>query len=429
MTKPVTSVAAMMLYEEGAFELTDPISKWLPEFADTRVYVAGSAHEAGHRAADRADPGLAPAHPHVRADLRLPPRPPRRRDLPGRWATSGARRRAPTPPRSAASGRRCRWSSSPAASWNYGVSTDVLGRLVEVISGQPLDEFFAAADLRPARHARHVLRSPPGRRPRVAGPPVPGARPGEPGGPSTGMTFSEAFGAAAHRKPAFLSGGGGLVSTAGDYLRFVEMLRRGGSYDGGRLLGPAHDRAHGPQPPARQPGPGDVRPAAVRRDAAARGRLRARLLDGHRPGALRRRRQPRRLQLGRGGVHGVLRRPGRGRDRAPSTRSCCPRARCRSATTCAPWSTRPSSTDLRRSLAMTVPPTRPEAGDWPSEVAAGDDGRDHRRLAAALDLDGDGDQFIATPPSIGVARRRSVAPARTRLPTGTGDGKRTFSVP
>jgi CubicO group peptidase (beta-lactamase class C family) len=52
------------------------------------------------------------------------------------------------------------------------------------------------------------------------------------------MTFSEAFDAAAHTKPAFLSGGGGLVSTAADYLRFVELLRRRGSYDGGRLLSP-----------------------------------------------------------------------------------------------------------------------------------------------------------------------------------------------
>ena len=73
--------------------------------------------EAGDRAADRADPRAAPAHPHVGADLRLPPRPPRRRDVPRRWATSGAPRPAPTRaevlPRS---GRRSRWSSSPAAS-------------------------------------------------------------------------------------------------------------------------------------------------------------------------------------------------------------------------------------------------------------------------------------------------------------------------
>ena len=53
------------------------------------------------------------------------------------------------------------------------------------------------------------------------------ATPGKPGGPSSGMTFSEAMDRGAHRKPDFLSGGGGLVSTAGDYLRFVEMLRRG----------------------------------------------------------------------------------------------------------------------------------------------------------------------------------------------------------
>jgi CubicO group peptidase (beta-lactamase class C family) len=63
------------------------------------------------------------------------------------------------------------------------------------------------------------------------------ATPGQPGGPSSGMTFAESFDAAAHTKPTFLSGGGGLVSTAGDYLRFIELLRRGGSYDGGRLLG------------------------------------------------------------------------------------------------------------------------------------------------------------------------------------------------
>jgi CubicO group peptidase (beta-lactamase class C family) len=65
-----------------------------------------------------------------------------------------------------------------------------------------------------------------------------GAVPGWPGGPATGFALLGAFDAAAHAKPAFLSGGGGLVSTAGDYLRFVELLRRGGVYDGGRLLGP-----------------------------------------------------------------------------------------------------------------------------------------------------------------------------------------------
>ncbi len=235
MTKPVTSVAAMMLYEEGAFELSDPISKWLPEFAEPRVYVAGSSMK----------PVTVPATEPIRVWHLL-------------THTSGltygfhhahpvdAMYRAAghewgTPP-GADSAEVCRqWASmplvfQPGSDWNYGVSTDVLGRLVEVVSGQPLDEFFEQRIFAPLGMtdtsfglredddvdslARLYL-----------------ATPGQPGGPSSGMMFNAPFDAAAHSKPAFLSGGGGLVSTAGDYLRFIELLRRGGSYDGGRLLG------------------------------------------------------------------------------------------------------------------------------------------------------------------------------------------------
>ena len=134
MTKPVTSVAAMMLYEEGAFELTDPIAKWLPEFAETRVYVAGSAqkpvtqpqvepirvwHLLTHTAG--LTYGFHHAHP-VDALYRLNGH---------EWGT----------PPGADSAEVCRqWASAPlvfqpGSEWNYGVSTDVLGRLVEVVSG------------------------------------------------------------------------------------------------------------------------------------------------------------------------------------------------------------------------------------------------------------------------------------------------------
>ena len=82
MTKPITSVAAMMLYEEGAFELTDPVARFIPSFADARVVQGRAGAEPvdgpGHRARAR----LAPAHPHLRAHLRLPPRAPGRRDVP-----------------------------------------------------------------------------------------------------------------------------------------------------------------------------------------------------------------------------------------------------------------------------------------------------------------------------------------------------------
>jgi CubicO group peptidase (beta-lactamase class C family) len=235
MTKPVTSVAAMMLYEEGAFELSDPIAKWLPEFAETRVYVAGSAMKPV--TAPQVEPirvrhllthmsgltyGFHHAHP-VDAMYRA---------MGHEWST----------PPGADSAEVCRqWASvplvfQPGSEWNYGVSTDVLGRLVEVLSGQPLDEFFeqrifaplgmrdTSFGLRPDDDPESLAR-------------LYGAVPGHPGGAATGFAFLEAFDAAARSKPAFLAGGSGLVSTAADYLRFLELLRRGGSYDGGRLLG------------------------------------------------------------------------------------------------------------------------------------------------------------------------------------------------
>ncbi|MGR7024858.1 serine hydrolase domain-containing protein [Geodermatophilus sp. URMC 62] len=236
MTKPVTSVAAMMLYEEGLLELTDPITRWLPEFADTRVYVAGSAQKPVTQ--PQIEPirvahllthtsgltyGFHHAHP-VDAMYRA---------MGHEWGT----------PPGADSAEVCRqWASvplvfQPGSEWNYGVSTDVLGRLVEVVSGQTLDVFFqervfgplgmtdTSFGLREDDDVTSLAR-------------LYAAVPGTPGGPATGFAPLDAMGAAAHSKPAFLSGGGGLVSTAADYVRFAEMLRRGGSFDGGRLLGP-----------------------------------------------------------------------------------------------------------------------------------------------------------------------------------------------
>jgi CubicO group peptidase (beta-lactamase class C family) len=235
MTKPVTSVAAMMLYEEGAFQLTDPIANWLPEFADTRVYVAGSAQK----------PVTAPLMEPIRVWHLLThtsgltygfhhahPCDAMYRAAGHEWGT----------PAGADSAEVCRqWAAipllfQPGSEWNYGVSTDVLGRLVEVVSGQSLGEFFEQRIFSPLgmRDTSFGLREgdDPDSLARLYA-----AVPEEPGGPATGYAPLDTMGAAALRTPAFLSGGGGLVSTAGDYLRFVELLRRGGAYDGGRLLG------------------------------------------------------------------------------------------------------------------------------------------------------------------------------------------------
>jgi CubicO group peptidase (beta-lactamase class C family) len=232
MTKPVTSVAAMSLYEEGAFQLTDPISTWLPEFADTRVYVAGSAqkpvtaplmepirvwHLLSHTSG--LTYGFHHAHP-VDAMYRAAGH---------EWSS----------PPGADSAEVCRqWAAiplvfQPGSEWNYGVSTDVLGRLVEVVAGKPLDEVFAERVFGPLGMTETSFGLRPDDDPDSLArlyAAVPAAN---------GTTFAplDAMGEAALSKPAFLSGGGGLVSTAADYLRFVECLRRGGAYDGGRVLG------------------------------------------------------------------------------------------------------------------------------------------------------------------------------------------------
>jgi CubicO group peptidase (beta-lactamase class C family) len=236
MTKPVTSVAAMALYEEGAFELGDPIARWLPEFAETRVYVAGSAQKPVTQ--PQVEPirvrhllthtsgltyGFHHAHP-VDAMYRA---------MGHEWGT----------PPGADSAEVCRqWASvplvfQPGSEWNYGVSTDVLGRLVEVVTGQSLDAVFQERVFGPLgmTDTSFGLREDddPDTLARLYA-----AVPGQPGGAPTGFAPIDAMGEAAHRRPAFLSGGGGLVSTAPDYLRFAEMLRRGGAFDGGRLLGP-----------------------------------------------------------------------------------------------------------------------------------------------------------------------------------------------
>jgi CubicO group peptidase (beta-lactamase class C family) len=227
MTKPVTSVAAMSLYEEGAFELNDPISRWLPEWADTPVYVAGSElkpvtvpqvepirvrHLLTHTAGITY--GFHHAHP-MDTLYRL-------RGY--EWATPRGADNAQVSQDLAA----LPLLFQPGSEWNYGMSTDVLGRLIEVIAGKPLDEVFAERVFEPLGMTETSF----------------GLRPGDdvdslarlygPGVVPVAAPFEEA----AHRRPTFLGGGGGLVSTAGDYLRFLEMLRSGGlTPSGDRVLG------------------------------------------------------------------------------------------------------------------------------------------------------------------------------------------------
>ena len=150
MTKPITSVAAMMLYEEGAFELTDPVSAVHPV-----VRRRPGVRRPGRRWRRSTVPATEPVRiwhllthtsgPH----LRLPPRAPGRRDVPAARVRVRRARRASTSPRPATPFAELPLLFQPGTEWNYSVSTDVLGRVVEVASGQPLDEFLAEHILGP----------------------------------------------------------------------------------------------------------------------------------------------------------------------------------------------------------------------------------------------------------------------------------------
>ncbi len=234
MTKPITSVAAMMLYEEGGFQLTDPVSRYIPSFADARVFTAGS--------------DIAYTTEPVTEPVRI-------------WhllthtsgLTYGFHRSHPVDAIYRANGFE--WGSprdtdlagicdlfagmpllfQPGTEWNYSVSTDVLGRVVEVVSGQRLDEFFAERIFRPLGMAETAFWAGPQEAGRLAALYNRGVE-----GKASRI---DAMGKAALREPAYLSGGGGLVSSAADYHRFTQMLLHrpdspAGELDGVRLLGP-----------------------------------------------------------------------------------------------------------------------------------------------------------------------------------------------
>ena len=233
MTKPITSVAAMMLYEEGALELTDPVSRFIPSFADVRVYAGGSDLR----------PVTVPATEPVRiwhllthtAGLtygfhRVHPVDALHRGAGFEWSY---------PPGCDLAQACDIWAGlpllfQPGTEWNYSVATDVLGRVVEVASGQRLDEFFTQRIFGPLGMTGTTFW--------VGADDTRLAALYQPG-PEGRATRLDALGQGARQQPEMLSGGGGLISTAADYHRFTQMaLGRAGSpageLDGVRLLSP-----------------------------------------------------------------------------------------------------------------------------------------------------------------------------------------------
>ena len=230
MTKPITSIALMQLYEQAKVKLNDPVERYIPSFSDMRVFDGGSLNRPRFRPA--AGPmtvhhvlthmsgltyGFQWANPVDAMYRQSPLEGPDRRNMTTEEVVDHL----------AALPLLC----DPGAEWNYSMSTDVVGRLVEVISGQPLDEYiqehitgplgmvdtgfsvrsgdvdrFAACYACPANATEKTLLDT----------------------PSTSAYLDH---------PKFFSGGGGLVSTMADYHRFASALMRGGELDGERIIG------------------------------------------------------------------------------------------------------------------------------------------------------------------------------------------------
>jgi CubicO group peptidase (beta-lactamase class C family) len=230
MSKPITSVAAMMLWEEGRLELTDEISRWLPEFANPRVYDKGSALRPYTVAATEPirvwhllthTSGL--TYGFIQTSV-----------VDALYRAAGYDLGAPTGTDLATAVQA--WAKlpllfNPGTAWGYSVATDVLGRLVEVISGQTLAEFFAERIFTPLAMTDTgfwIDGRDPNRLSALYGP-----------NPATGRAVRlDTLSSRALEKPEFLSGGGGLLSTAADYHRFTQLMLREGELDGVRLLAP-----------------------------------------------------------------------------------------------------------------------------------------------------------------------------------------------
>ncbi len=232
MTKPIASIALMQLYEQGRFLLRDPISRWIPAFAKTRVYTGG----------DRIDYETREASREITVHDLLTHMSGLSYDFHVGTAVSGIYRQrgfnwgAPT---GLDLGEMCDLLADlplvfdPGSEWNYSHSTDVVGRLVEVISGQSLDEYLAEHILGPLGMVDTAFWVAPDNVHRFAG-----NYTFTPGSMKRKLV-DDAQRSPYLSRPKLLSGGGGLVSTMADYHRFTQMLRGGGTLDGRRIIGRA----------------------------------------------------------------------------------------------------------------------------------------------------------------------------------------------
>ena len=231
MTKPVTSIALMMLVERGLLQLTDPVSKFIPSFGETRVWNTGSV--------------LKPLTNALTEPIRIWHLLTHTAGMTYGWMYSDL---VDDMYRRAGFEAGVAYKDSlevvcdkyaalpllfqPGSSWNYSVATDIVGRVIEVVGKMPLDEFFDKNIFQPLEMHDTGFWVPEEKYERVA----------------SLYRYDETnhkkakisgFANSSLEKPAFLSGGGGLISTAGDYFKFIRMLEGRGKSGNVQLLSPS----------------------------------------------------------------------------------------------------------------------------------------------------------------------------------------------
>ncbi len=224
MTEPITAVALMILYEEGRFLLSDPLSRFIPAFAHLQVLEAGP--EGRRLVPMQREPAIQDLLRHT-AGLGCGLF---GGDSPAEelYAQANLFGRGITPEDFVAELLKLPLAHQPGSTWRYSVAADVVGYLVQEISGRPLGDFLRHRLFEPLQMADTGF-GPPADRNRLATL----YTPGEKGGlrpyeiPSTGALAAPL---------SVASGGGGLLSTAGDYLRFCQMLLDGGELEESRIL-------------------------------------------------------------------------------------------------------------------------------------------------------------------------------------------------
>jgi CubicO group peptidase (beta-lactamase class C family) len=225
MTKPVTTVAIMQLYERGKLKLDDPVSKYIPEFAGTQVFVSGSTAAPTVRAPDRPIT-IAQLLTHTSGLTygvfgNTP--------VDSLYQRSGILSSALSIDSMAARLARLPLLFQPGTRWNYSVAIDVLGRVVEVASGTTFDRYLASEIFAPLRMEMTSFHATPAMTGRMTTLYAPVG--------ATGLRASSPLLSSGYRDQgrAYL-GGQGLLSTIPDYLRFAQMLLNGGELDGKRVL-------------------------------------------------------------------------------------------------------------------------------------------------------------------------------------------------